>query len=164
MRTGHGFSVVPRPVFGNGLVYVCTGFGDGRLLAIDPTGTGDVTDSHVKWTLSKGVPKSPSPLLVGDELYLVDDSGIATCLDASTGTSHWQKRLGGNFSASPLFADGRVYFQDENGTTIVVRASTEFAELARNELGNSQRTFASLAVVDDALLLRSEDGLYRIDD
>lgn len=163
VRYGNGYSVVPRPVYGHGLLYICTGFGDERLLAIDPTGTGDITESHVKWTLERAVPKSPSVLLVGNELYFVDDRGIATCLDARTGKIHWQERLGGKFSASPLYADGRVYFQDESGTTIVIKASREFAEVARNELAGDERTFASFAVVDNALLLRSEGHLYRLD-
>ena len=57
----------------------------------------------------------PSPLLVGDELYIVNDGGIASCLDAKTGETIWQERIGGNFSASPLFADGRIYLLDEDG-------------------------------------------------
>ena len=159
---GEGFSVVPRPVFGNGLLYVCTGFGDGRLLAIDPTGSGDVTETHVKWTMKKGVPRSSSLLLVGDELFAADDVGIATCLDAVSGEKHWQKRLGGNYSASPLYTDGLIYFQDENGKTTVIRASTEFEEVSENELTGDERTFASFAVHEGALLLRSEGHLYRI--
>lgn len=163
VRYGDGYSVVPRPVVGHGLVYVCSGFSDQRLLAIDPTGTGDVTESGVEWELSRGVPKSSSVLLVGDEVFLVDDRGIATCVDARTGRVHWQQRLGGNFSASPLFAAGRVYFQDENGVATVIKASTRFEKLARNELAPGERTFASYAVTDDAILLRSERHLYRIE-
>lgn len=163
VRYGSGYSVVPRPVYGHGLVYVCSGFGDARLLAIDPTGRGDVTDSHVKWTLEKGVPKSPSPILVENELFLVDDRGIATCVDARTGNVYWQERLGGNFSASPIHASGRIYFQDERGTTTVIAASREFEVLAKNELASGERTFASLGIVDDAILLRSENHLYRLE-
>lgn len=163
VRYGSGYSVVPRPVVGHGMVYVCSGFGDGRLLAIEPTGTGDVTDTHVKWDVKKGVPKTPSPVLVGNEIYLVDDRGIATCLDAITGEQHWQERLGGNFSASPTATVNRVYFQDENGTTIVVKASPQFEKLATNQLASGERTFASFAIVDNAILLRSEKHLYRIE-
>ena len=159
---GEGFSVVPRPVYGNGLLYVCTGFGDGRLLAIDPSGTGDITDTHVKWTMKKGVPRSSSLLLVGNELFTADDVGIATCVDALTGETHWQKRLGGNYSASPLYTNGLIYFQAEGGSTTVIRASTEFEEVAQNALSEEERTFASFAVHEGALLLRSEGHLYRI--
>ncbi len=161
---GEGFSVVPRPVYGNGLLYVCTGFGDGRLLAIDPSGTGDITDSHVKWTMKRGVPRSSSLLLVGEHLFAADDVGIATCVNAITGDTHWQERLGGNFSASPLYAAGSVYFQNETGTATVVRASTTFEELSKNSLSGDERTFASFAVHNNAIILRSEGHLYRIED
>ncbi len=160
---GEGFSVVPRPVFGNGLLFVCTGFGDGRLLAIDPSGTGDITETHVKWTVKRGVPRSSSLLLVGEQLFAADDVGVATCLDSRTGETLWQERLGGNFSASPLSAAGSIYFQNEAGTTTVIRASATFEELSQNKLAEGERTFASFAVHNNALLLRSEGHLYRIE-
>lgn len=163
VRYGEGYSVVPRPVRTAGLVFVCSGFGDERLLAIDPTGTGDVTETHVKWTLTRGAPKSSSILAVGEELFLVDDNGIASCLDARTGEVRWQKRIGGNYSASPLYAGGNVYFQDENGRATVLRASSTYEELSRNALSGDERTFASYAVHDRALLVRSEGHLYRIE-
>ena len=163
VKYGEGYSVVPRPITGHGLVYVCSGFGDGQLFAIDPTGSGDVTESHVKWQTKKGVPKSPSILLIGAEIYMVDDRGVATCLDALTGDVHWQERFGGGFSASPVFADGRIYFQSEKGQTVVVEPGTEYKELGKSQLGDgSSRTFASYAFVDEAILLRSETHLYRI--
>lgn len=158
-----GYSVVPRPVFAQGLVFVCTGYNKPKILAIDPRGSGDITDTNIRWTLDRGAPHNPSPLVVGGELYCVSDRGIATCVDIKTGEIHWQERLGGNFSASPTYADGRVYFQDEEGTTIVVRAATEFEELARNQLTDGARTFASFGVQDGTLFVRSERALYRID-
>ena len=161
---GEGYSVVPRPVAGHGLVFVCSGFGDQQLFAIDPTGTGDVTESHVRWKIKKGVPKSPSVLLVGDELYMVDDAGIASCLDAVSGEVHWQERLNAKFSASPSLANGFIYFQSETGATTVVRPGKEYDEVAKNQLGDGEtRTFASFAFVDNAILLRSETSLYRIE-
>lgn len=155
-----GYSVVPRPVFAHGLVFVATGYDRAKLLAIDPTGSGDVTKSHVKWTMTRSAPLTPSPLVVGDELYVVSDNGIASCLDARTGTVHWQERLAGTYSASPLSAEGRIYFQREDGETVIVKADRTFSELGRNRL--EPRTFASFAVLDDSLLIRTEKNLYRI--
>jgi outer membrane protein assembly factor BamB len=164
VRYGDGYSVVPRPLFAHGLVYVCSGFDDQTLYAIDPTGTGDVTDTHVKWQRHKAIPRSGSPILLDDELYLVDDGGIATCVDAKTGKPHWTQRLGGKFSASPLAAAGRIYFQDEDGKATVVQAGRDFKQLSTNQVaGDGIRTFASYAVVDNAILLRSETHLYRIE-
>lgn len=159
-RYGTGYSVIPRPVHGHGLVFVSSSFDTPSLLAVRPDGKGDVTDTHVAWKLERGAPHSPSPLLVGDELYVVSDRGIATCLDAKTGRLHWQERLGGDFSASPLHAAGRIYFQDENGVTTVVKPGTAFEKLGRNELKG--RTYASPVPVEGALLLRVESQLLRI--
>ena len=157
-----GYSVTPRPIYGQGLVFVCTGFNKPILMAIDPTGTGNVTESHLKWQIDRQMPHSPSPLLVGEELYVVSDKGIASCIDAKTGEIYWQERIEGNYSASPMYAEGHVYFQDENGTTVVVKASREFSEVARNSIGQEERTFASYAIEGNSLLLRSENHLYRI--
>jgi outer membrane protein assembly factor BamB len=157
-----GYSVIPRPVFGHGLVFVSTGFNSPTLLAIRPDGAGDVTDSHVAWQAKKGAPLTPSPLLVGDELYLVSDGGLATCLDARTGAEHWQRRIGGTFSASPLYAGGRIYLQSEDGIGTVLAAGKTFKQLGRNPLG--ERTLASPAAADGALFIRTEKHLYRFQD
>jgi outer membrane protein assembly factor BamB len=155
-----GYSVIPQPVFGNGLLYVCTGYNAPSLLAIRPDGRGDVTDSHVAWTAKKGVPNTPTPLLVGGELYLVSDGGIATCLDAMTGKVHWQQRIGRGYSASPIYATGRIYFLSEDGVGTVLKAGTAFEQLAKNPM--NERSLASLAVSDGALFLRTEKNLFRV--
>lgn len=155
-----GFSNVPRPVYGHGLIFITTGFQVPMLLAVRPDGEGDLTKDGIAWTLQRGVPYTPSPLLVGDELYLVSDIGIATALDAETGGIRWQQRLGGNFSASPVYADGRIYFQNENGVTTVIAPGKEFRKLATNTIEGY--TFASMAVSNGAIYLRSDTNLYRI--
>jgi outer membrane protein assembly factor BamB len=157
---GDGFSNVPRPVYGHGLVYIATGFQQPLLLAVRADGTGDVTRSHVAWTLRRGAPLTPSPLLVGDDLYLVTDTGIASCVDAKTGVIRWQQRLNGNFSASPVFADGRIYFQSEEGVTTVIAPGGEFRVLATNTLDGA--TLASMAVADGSLFIRTDRALYRL--
>lgn len=157
------WSVIPRPVFAEGLVFACTGYeGPPDLLAIRPNGTGDVTATHVAWKTDKSAPHTPSPVAADGALYMVSDEGVATCLDAATGKVHWRERLGGNFSASPLYCNGRVYFADEEGVCTVVRAGDEFEQLARNDL--EEATLASFAVVDNALLIRTQRRLYRIEE
>jgi outer membrane protein assembly factor BamB len=157
-----GYSVVPRPVFGHGLVYVCTGYDDARLAAIRPDGRGDITNTHVEWTADEGIPFNPSPLLVGDELYIVSDLGIAQCLDAKTGKRHWRGRLGGKYSASPIFADGKIFFQSESGVTHILEPGLEFNRVATNRLRG--RTLASPAIVDRSIYIRTDSRLYRIEE
>ncbi|MBI3864846.1 MAG: PQQ-binding-like beta-propeller repeat protein [Planctomycetia bacterium] len=157
-----GYSVVPRPVFGHGLVFVCTGYDVPTLLAIRTDGQGDVTKTHVAWKTNQAVPLNPSPILIGDELYTVSDQGVASCLDAKTGKVHWRRRLGGNHSTSPLFADGKLYILDEVGTTHVLSPGTKCKVLAKNLLRG--KTLASLAASGRALYLRSDTHLYRIED
>jgi outer membrane protein assembly factor BamB len=155
-----GFSNVPRPVFAHGLVYIATGFQQPSLLAVRPDGTGDVTKTHTAWKLSRGAPLTPSPLVVGDELYVVTDGGIATCLDARTGATVWQQRLGGTYSASPVFAGGSIYFPAEQGVTTVIAPGKEFRRLATNRLDGG--LLASMAVSGGSLFLRTDSHLYRI--
>ncbi|MBI1832392.1 MAG: PQQ-binding-like beta-propeller repeat protein [Planctomycetes bacterium] len=159
-RYAGGYSVIPRPVYGHGMVYIGTGYLSPTVLAVKVDGQGDVTDTHVAWVLKKGAPHTPSLLLVDNELYAVSDNGIASCVDARTGKVHYQERVPGGYSASPFFADGKIYLQNEGGVTTVLRAGTTFDILASSDV--KERTFASYAVVDGAIFLRSETQLYRI--
>jgi outer membrane protein assembly factor BamB len=156
-----GYSLVPRPVVGHGLVFVCTGYDTPGMYAIRLGGTGDVTETHVAWKMKKGAPLNPSPILVGDELYVVNDKGIATCMNAVTGEELWQERIGGNFSASPLLADGRLYLLDEDGKCTVIAAAKEFKKLAENVVDG--RTLASLSAAGKSIFLRTDTHLYRLE-
>jgi outer membrane protein assembly factor BamB len=157
---GDGFSNVPRPVFGQGLVFIATGFQTPTLIAVRPDGKGDVTRTHLAWTISRGAPYTPSPLLVGNDLYYVSDTGVLSLADATSGQVIWQQRLGGNYSASPILADGRIYFQSEEGLTTVIAPGREFRRLAVNRLDGA--TLASIAVSNGSLFMRSDSHLYRI--
>lgn len=157
---GAGFSTIPRPVFGNSLVYVCTGYGQSELLAIRVDGKGDVTKSHVVWKAKRQISKNPSPLLVDDLLFVIGDTGIATCFDALTGKAHWQARIGGNHSASPVFANGHVFFCSHEGDVTAVVASSEGAELITSRIDGELK--ASPAVLQSSVILRSSSKLYCI--
>ncbi len=163
VRYGEGYSVIPRPVFAHGLLFLGTGYDRPSLYAVRPKeAKGDATESAIVWQTTKGAPHTPSTICVGDELYFVSDGGIASCVDAKTGTLYWSERLGGDFSASPIFAEGRLYFQNETGTAYVVKPGRTFEVLAKNELG--ERSLASYAVTDGALFIRGESHLFRIGD
>ena len=150
-----------RPVVGHGLVFSPMGAGL-ELWAVRPDGRGVVTDTHVAWKCRRGVPRRPSLLLVGDLLFMVDDDGVATCLEAKTGAEVWKERLGGNYSASPIFAGGKVYFFDQEGTSTVIEAARQYKVIAVNRLDDG--FMASPAVSGRALYLRTKSALYRIED
>ena len=155
-----GFSNVPRPVFAHGLVYVSSGYYSHELTAIRPDGRGDVTDTHVAWRYKKGVPNVPSPVVVGDRLVMVSDQGVATCLDARTGTPQWTERLPGSYTASPLARGDAVYAFADDGKAVVFRAADEYVELGRNQLAG--RVHATPAAVGDSLIVRTDAALYRL--
>jgi outer membrane protein assembly factor BamB len=159
-RTNHSGST--RPVAGYGLVFYPSGHANGHLLAVRPDGQGDVTATHVVWRVTRGVPSKPSVLLVGDLIFMGNDSGILTCVEAKTGEIVWRGRIPGTFSASPLAAAGRIYFFSEDGVTTVIEAAREFKQLASNTLDGG--FMASPAVDGNALILRTKTHLYRIEE
>ena len=162
VRYGDGFSNVPRPVYGNGLVFICTGFQEPTLMAVSVDGKGEVGKKQIAWTLKRGAPLTPSPLLIGEELYMITDNGIATCVDATTGKEYWKARVGGNHSASPIYADGRIYFLSEEGESVVIAPGKELKVLAKNELDGEM--LASMAVSGGSIFVRSRTHLYRLSD
>ncbi len=154
-----GYSNVPRPVYGGGLLFICTGFDKPQLWAIRPDGTGDVTSSHVVWKYLKQVPLKPSPLFVDGRLYFVSDNGIATCLEGQSGKEIWQERLSGEHSASPVYVGGKIYFFSQEGTSVVLEPGPIFKPIATNQLGTG--FMASPAISGNAFYLRSKTHLYR---
>jgi outer membrane protein assembly factor BamB len=139
-----------------------TSFDRSIMLAIHPDGEGDVTETKIAWKQTRSIPSTPCPLLTGRHLYIVNDAGIASCLDAKTGQPLWTHRVGGKFSASPLLADGKIYIQSEGGESIVLRADPkQYVEIARSDMHDA--TLASPAVIDHGLLIRTASALYRIE-
>lgn len=114
--------------------------------------------ARLQWSVKQGAADVPSPLVVGDKLYVVNDGGVLTCISANEGRVHWKKRLRGNFSASPVAAAGRVYLTNEEGLTFVV--SEQGKILAENSL--PEPTFASPALCGDSVFLRTSAAVYCI--
>lgn len=160
---GWGWNVTCRPIFENGLVYLTMGVAR-RVVAVRPSGSGDVTDTHIVWSAEGRVPEIAIPLVIEDLFFMVEDKGgIMTCLDAITGERIWKERLGdrGQHWASPVYADGKIYVPGEKGVITVIAAAREYQVLAENQLDG--RFNASPAIADDALILRSFTHLYRIE-
>ncbi len=158
-RTSHSGGT--RPVIGHGLIYFPSGWSQGQLLAVKPGGKGDVTGSHLAWKVTKAAAKKPSLLLVDDVIYMNNDGGIVTAIDAKTGAEIWAERIGGNYSASPIYANGHAYFFSEEGKATVIKPGREFNKVAENKLPDG--FMASPAVTDNALILRTKAALYRIE-
>jgi outer membrane protein assembly factor BamB len=154
-------SASTRPVIGNGMIFFPTGFSTGQLFAVRTGGNGLITDTHVVWKLKRAVSNKPSILLIDGLIYMIDDKGIASCVEAKTGELVWQKRIGGEYSASPVYADGKIWLFSEDGKTAVIRPGRTFEALAENQLDDG--FLASPAVADKAFYLRTRTHLYRIE-
>jgi len=158
-----GWSVAPRPIYGQGLIFATVDRDRPELWAIRPDGNGDVTDTHIVWSEARGMPQRCSPLLVDDLLYLVNRGGIATCLEAKTGKLIWKERLKGAYSASPIYAKGRIYLFNESASATILRLGRKFEVIATNILA-SQPLLATPAVDGDAFIVRAGGHLYRIEE
>jgi len=156
-----GYSTAPRPVAAGGRVFICSGYETPTLYAVGLDGQGDITDTHMAWAARRGAPHNPSPLVVGKQLFMLNDKGILVCLNLADGQELWRKRLRGTFMASPVYAAGAIYAVNDEGVTYVIDPAQKGEVLAENQLLG--RVSASPAVVSGSLLLRTDQGLYRID-
>jgi outer membrane protein assembly factor BamB len=131
------------------------------VMAIDSSGTGNVTKSHVLWSKPNEGGYVPSPVAHAGKLFLVDDKGVASCWDVKTGTRHWKERLSGSgHHASAVAADGRIYLTADDGMTFVLKASDQFEVLAKNRLG--EKVYSSPAFAGGEIFLRSAGHLWCI--
>ncbi len=159
IKYGHlGFSNVARPVTGHGMIYLSTCFMKAEILAFRYEG---MKTPKLAWRLDRG-PKMPSPILVGKELYVINDGGILTCVDALTGDLHWRERLDGEFSSSPTYAGGLLYFSDQAGVTTVIKPAKTIKVVSKNELDGTAH-MASFAPYGKAFLIRTNEALYRVE-
>jgi outer membrane protein assembly factor BamB len=131
------------------------------MLALRAGGRGNVTTSHKLYEFNNG-PDVPTPVTDGTYLYIVNDRGIAYCLELKTGkTVYGPERLAsGTYSASPVLADGKIYVTSEDGVTSVYRAGPKFELLAENRMDDY--TLSSIAVKDGQLFLRTAGWLWAI--
>jgi outer membrane protein assembly factor BamB len=161
---GTTYEVIPTPVVGYGLVF-CSSGRAGPTLAIRPGGSGDVSRTHLAWESPRGSPFVPSPILYGEQIYMVNDmASIVTSLSATTGQALWQGRLGvaqrEGFSASPVAVDGKIFFTNDDGETFVLRAGPKFELMHTNQLGESM--LASPALVDGRWYFRTQRNLFAV--
>jgi outer membrane protein assembly factor BamB len=154
-----GMNEACKPVLAHGLIYLSTGH-TSNLVAVKAGLKGNLDKSSFAWEFPKQAPTRPSVLVIGEELYLVNDTGIPACLDAKTGKKLWTARFDGQFSGSPVYAGGHIYFPGEVGKTYVIKPGKEYEEVAVNKLADGSRS--SMAVSGDAIYHRTLSHLYCI--
>ena len=142
-------------------VFLTAGFPDKHILAIDPTGTGNVTDSHIVWRSKRNCAYVPSPIVVDKFFLLTSDEGVASCYDTVSGEQLWVARLEGHYSTSPIAVAGLVYFTSDAGITKIVRPGSKFDLVSTNSL--QEECFASAACSQGSLFFRTTKHLIRID-
>jgi outer membrane protein assembly factor BamB len=169
--------VIPTPVEGNGLLYICSGYvGDRKnrpVYAIRPGASGDITPKdeqdtgkYIAWYHKFGGPYNPSPIVYGDHFYILYDRGTVNCYDRRTGKVVYEKQQLAKdaraFTASPWANDGKLFFLSEDGDTFVIQAGPEFKVLGRNAL--NEMCMATPATLRGSMIIRTLTKLYRIEE
>ena len=156
-----GWSIAPRPVYGEGLVFTMIDRDRPEMWAINPNGSGDITETHIEWKETKRMPPRASPIIIKGLLFVVDRNGYISCIEAKTGKSIWQKRMKGRFSASPILANNLIYFFNEDTVCTIIKPTRELEIVAENKLSDS-KLMATPAFDENSIYIRTEKKLTRI--
>ncbi len=151
--------IAPSLIYANGLVFAIEPYS--KLIAVRPDGRGDVTETHIAWSLDEGAPDICSPVSDGELIFLLTTEGLLMCYKVADGTKLWEKELEEYFFASPSLAGDKLYLLTEEGVMLIVQAGPEYKELARCELGEECR--ASPAFADGRIYIRGLENLYCIE-
>ena len=153
-----GADVAPSPIYASGLVFAIEPYT--KLVAIKPDGQGDVTKTHIAWSIEEDAPDICSPVSNGELIFLLTTDGLLTCLQVTDATLLWEEELEEDFQASPSLLGDRLYLLSEKGVMFIVEVGTEYKELARCELG--ERCHASPAFANGRIYIRGLKNLYCI--
>ncbi len=158
-----GDGTVSSPLFWNGIAFINTGNTKKELWAVRPDGKGDVTGSKVIWKYKENVPGISTPVISNELIFMVNEKGIVSCLDAKTGGLIWKEKLQGSYSFNfaPVSIEDNIYLTDMNGVTTVIKADKKFLKIAENKLDG--KFIARPAVSGNSLIMRSDTHLYRIE-
>ena len=156
-----GWSIAPRPVYGEGLVFTMIDRDRPEMWAIKPNGSGDITETHIEWKETKRMPPRASPIIIKGLLFVVDRNGYISCIEAKTGKSIWQKRMKGRFSASPILANNLIYFFNEDTVCTIIKPARELEIVAENKLSDD-KLMATPAFDENSIYIRTEKKLTRI--
>jgi outer membrane protein assembly factor BamB len=168
--SGNSEIAIPTPIVGPNLIIVTNGYTPIQpIYAIKPGASGDITlkkdqtsSESVAWSMPRGGPYIPTPVIYGDHLYVLAITGVLTSYDVRTGQRIYQQRvgMGGSFSASPVAADGKLYISSEDGDVYVVKAGPQYELMASNSIG--EVLMASPAISDGIVFFRGLRNVFAI--
>lgn len=158
-------STISMPFSENGIVFFYTGYvtsSEGEryteLLAVDPSGLGDVTGSHVLWRYRSPILQLLTPLIKDGLIYTIDTMNNLLCIEASTGKTVYTSKLTGKYNSSPVYAGGNIYFTSTTGETLIIREGKNLVIIGRNKL--SGEVFATPAIIHNSIIIRAGSNLY----
>jgi hypothetical protein len=168
--SGNSEIAIPTPIVGPGLVVITNGYQKQPIVAVKPGATGDITlkgeetkSGSIAWSMKRGGPYIPTPVIYGDQLYVLLNNGVLAAYKVATGERIYQERLGGtggSFSASLVAADGKVYASSEDGDVFVVKAGPAYELLAKNPVG--EVLMATPAISDGLIIFRGQKNIVAI--
>jgi outer membrane protein assembly factor BamB len=162
-------STIAMPVSENGVVFWYTGFtagDDGKkytdLLAVNPSGSGDITATNVLWKKHEELSQNQNltPVIKDGLLYTINTRDILMCIDAATGKEIWSTRLTSNFNASPIYVDGNIFFFSVKGDVLAIKAGRTYEVVGKSQMDSG--IWATPAVLRNSVILRTQKYLYRI--
>ena len=155
-----GGEIAPSPIYAAGRIFAIEPYA--TLIAIKPDGRGDVTKTHIEWSIEENTPDTCCPVSNEKFIFLLTSDGMLTCYKTADGTKVWEKDLIMNFLASPSLVGNHLYLLSEKGVMIIAETGTEYKEVAKCELG--EECFASPAFMDGRIYIRGMENLYCIGD
>ncbi len=157
-------NAIHTPLVGDGVVIVTAGFPAKKTIAIKPGGSGDVTKTpQILWTYEKGTAYVVSPILYGGLVYLLNDRGVVTALDARTGEIKYEGGrvpVPASFMGSPIAANGRLLLTSEDGDTFVIKAGPKHEVIGTNSVG--EPVYTTPAISNGRIYIRGEKHLFAI--
>jgi len=160
-------STIASPVSEDGKVFFYTSFvtppaGEqyAELMAVDPSGSGDISATSILWRMKVPILQLLTPVIRNGLIYTIDTKSNLMCIDAADGKIVWSDKLPGKYNSSPICAAGNIYFCSTNGKTVVIREGRQLEIITENELDGE--IWATPAVVKDNILIRTSRYLYRI--
>lgn len=122
---------ISMPFYENGIIYYYTGMltkESGKkfseILAVNPDGKGNITNSHILWKKEVEPLQILTPLIKDGLIYTVDTRNVLNCIDSKTSEMIWSVKLTDKYNSSPVYASGNIYIGSVGGEVLVLREGT----------------------------------------